>query len=75
VIVADTLLQLFRRSQYRLWESDTGGVYRGPTVFLVAGQAVASEVPPRGGLIASWLLAPPAMSAIAFWLDRRKQEK
>lgn len=43
------------------------------TVFLVAGQAGAAEVPPRAGLIASWLAAPPAMSAIAFWLDRSKQ--
>lgn len=43
------------------------------TVFLVAGQAVATEVPARAGLIASWLAAPIAMSAVALWLDRRKQ--
>ncbi len=43
------------------------------TVFLIVGQAGATRVPARGGLIASWLAAPPAMSAIAFWLDRRKQ--
>jgi len=43
------------------------------TTFLIAGQAGATAVPARGGLIASWLVVPPAMSAIAFWLDRRKQ--
>ena len=43
------------------------------TAFLIVGQAGATEVPARGGLIASWLAAPPAVSAIAFWLDRRKQ--
>ena len=41
--------------------------------FLIVGQAAATQVPARGGLIASWLAAPPAMSAMAFWLDRRKQ--
>ena len=41
------------------------------TIFLVAGQATASEVPARGPLIASWLAVPPVMSGIAYWLDRR----
>lgn len=41
--------------------------------FLIGGQAAAREVPARGGLIASWLAVPPAVSAIAFWLDRRTQ--
>ena len=43
------------------------------TGFLVAGQAGARVVPTRGSLIASWLVAPPAMGAIAFWLDRRSR--
>ena len=43
------------------------------TVFLVAGEAGATEVPPRGGLIASWPAAPVAMAAIAFWLDRGRR--
>jgi hypothetical protein len=42
------------------------------TVFLIAGQAGTTELPERGGLIASWLAVTPVMSAIAFWLDRRK---
>ena len=42
------------------------------TVFLLAGQAGASQAPPRAGLIASWLAAPPAMAAVALWLDRRR---
>ena len=41
------------------------------TAFLIVGQAGAAGMPARGGLIASWLAAPPVMSAIAFWLDRR----
>jgi hypothetical protein len=41
------------------------------SVFLIAGQAGARELPARGGLIASWLIGPPLMSAIAFWLDRK----
>jgi hypothetical protein len=43
------------------------------TAFLIAGQAGATSVPSHGELIASWLAVPPAMSAIAFWLDRRKR--
>ena len=42
-------------------------------VFLIVGQAAGSEVPPRTGLIASWLIAPPLMAAIAGWLDRKKR--
>jgi len=42
------------------------------TAFLIVSQAGATEVPARGELIASWLAVLPAMSAIAFWLDRRK---
>jgi hypothetical protein len=41
--------------------------------FLIAGQAGTAETPGRGGIIGSWLVGPPAMAAIAFWLDRRKQ--
>ena len=40
------------------------------TVFLVAGQAVGTDLPPRAGLIGSWLAAPPLMAAIASRLDR-----
>jgi quinol-cytochrome oxidoreductase complex cytochrome b subunit len=43
------------------------------TAFLILGQAGATEAPTRGGLIASWLAVLLAMSAIAYWLDRRKQ--
>jgi hypothetical protein len=40
--------------------------------FLMAGQAGTTQAPARGGLIAGWLAVPLAISAIAFWLDRRK---
>jgi hypothetical protein len=43
------------------------------SVFLVAGQAGARELPAQGGLIAGWLIGPPLMSAIAFWLDRKER--
>ena len=43
------------------------------TAFLVAGQASASQAPPRGALIASWILGTPAMAAIALLLDRRRE--
>ena len=43
-------------------------------LFLIVGQAGATEVPSRGGLIASWLAVPPAIGAIAFWLDRRRHK-
>jgi hypothetical protein len=42
-------------------------------VFMIAGQASATGAPPRGGLIASWLVAPVVFSAIAFGLDRRRR--
>jgi len=28
-------------------------------------------VPQRAGLIASWLIGPPLMAGIAYWLERR----
>lgn len=37
---------------------------------LIAGQATASAAPPREALIASWILSPILMAAIAAWLDR-----
>jgi len=43
------------------------------TVFLISGQVGAADVPPRATRSASWMAVPPAMSAIAFWLDRRRQ--
>jgi len=44
-------------------------------IFLLAGQAGASQAPPRAGLIASWLAAPPAMAAIALRLDRHRHAR
>ena len=53
---------------------------RGMTIYVVllsvlvfAGQAGATEVPPRSTLIASWLTVPIVIAGIAFWLDRRKR--
>ncbi len=45
------------------------------TVVLIVGQAGAPQSPPRASLIASWLIGPPAMAAIAFLLDWRRQAK
>src|SRR5205085_1342509 len=41
------------------------------SMFLVTGQATATEAPGRETLIASWIAAPVLFSAVAFWLDRR----
>jgi hypothetical protein len=45
------------------------------TAFLVMGQAGATATPPRGGLIASWLIVTPLMAAIAGWLDSRNHAR
>jgi hypothetical protein len=43
------------------------------TIFLFAGQALATEPPSRNALIAGWLMSPPLIAAIAWWLDRHGQ--
>lgn len=42
------------------------------TTFMVATQATMSSAPPRGGLIASWILLPLVFSGLAYWLDRNR---
>jgi hypothetical protein len=41
-------------------------------LFLMIGQASATGTPPRGALVAGWLLSPPIMAGIALRLDRRR---
>ena len=41
------------------------------TAVLIAGQAFGSAPPRQSSLAISWIGAPPALAAIAFWIDRR----
>jgi hypothetical protein len=43
------------------------------TPIMVAGQATMTAVPPRSGLIATWIFSPILLAGTAFWLDRKRR--